>query len=126
MAEKKTKNKPSGKNKIGKDNTLKILTHILGLLTGFLGPLIIFLVTEKKEEKEHAKKALNWQISHLIYLFAGGIIGIALIFVLVGFVLVPVFFIAFTVLDIVFCIMAAVKASRDELWNYPLAIPFLK
>ncbi|MFU8796701.1 MAG: DUF4870 domain-containing protein [Dehalococcoidia bacterium] len=30
------------------------------------------------------------------------------------------------VLDLIFCIMAAVKASRGELWKYPLSIPFLK
>ncbi len=111
---------------MAKDNTLKIMTHILGYFTSFIGPLIIYFVADNEGDKNHAKKALNWQISFLIYLFAGGIIGFMLIFVLIGIVFLPLFLIALSILDIVFCIMAAVKASRDELWDYPLAIPFVK
>lgn len=99
------------------DSSLKVLTHILGLLVGFLGPLIILLVTEDEEVKKHAKKALNWQISVIIYM----IVSVILIFVIIGLFLL----IALIIIDIVFCIMAATKASKEELWNYPLAIPFL-
>jgi uncharacterized protein len=101
-----------------KDNTLNIITHVLGLFSGFIGALIIFLVTKEKDVKEHAKKALNWQISLLIYSFISGI----LIFVLIGFLLIPIL----GILNIIFCIMAAIKANKGELWNYPLTIQFLK
>lgn len=52
---------------MAKDNTLNIITHILGYFTNWIGPLIILLVTKEKDVKEHAKKALNWQISLIIY-----------------------------------------------------------
>jgi len=101
-----------------KDNSLPVATHVLGLFTGWLAPLIILLVTGEEHVKNHARMALNWQLSLLIYAIVSGI----LTFIIVGwFLLVAVF-----VLDVIFCIMAAVKAGRGELWQYPLSIPFLK
>jgi uncharacterized Tic20 family protein len=101
-----------------KNKGLNILTHILGYLTTWLGPLIILLITKEKDVKEHAKKALNWQISLTIYAIISGILMI----VLIGFLLL----IVIGILDLIFCIIAAIKASNNELWDYPLAIPFLK
>ncbi len=100
------------------NNSSKTLVHILALFTGLIGPLIFLLASEDGGVKEHAKNALNWQISLLIYMFASAV----LMLILVGFLLALVVF----VLDVVFCIMAAVKANRNELWDYPLAIPFIK
>ncbi|MFH7242819.1 MAG: DUF4870 domain-containing protein [Spirulina sp.] len=97
---------------------MMILAHVLGLLTGFIGPLIIYLVTEDPEVKRHARIALNWQISLLIYLF----VSVILMFVVIGFFL---FFIAL-LLDLVFCIMAALKANDGIAWKYPLTIPLIK
>jgi len=99
-------------------NSLPVLAHILGIFTSWLGPLIILLATGEERIKNHARTALNWQLSFIIYSIVSGVLTI----VFVGFVLLGVLF----VLDLVFCIMAAVKASRGELWKYPLTIPFLK
>jgi len=98
--------------------TLAILAHVLGLIAYFIGPLIILLVTKDKDVKKHARNALNWQISLIIYFIVAGI----LVFLLIGFLLLP----ALAIVNIVFSIMAAVKASNDELWKYPLSIQFLK
>ncbi len=100
------------------NKTLAILTHILGLFTGFLGPLIILLVSKEEHTKKHAKHALNWQVSLIVY----GIISLFLMFVLVGFL----FLLALVIVDIIFCVKATIKASRNETWKYPLAIPFVK
>ena len=100
------------------DTTLPVLAHILGLFTGFIGPLIILLVSKKEYEKTHAKYALNWQISLVIYFM----VSFALMLVLVGFILV----FALLIMNLVFCIIAAVKAGENTFWKYPLAIPFLK
>lgn len=96
---------------------MMILAHVLGLLTGFIGPLIIYLATADPEVKRHARIALNWQISLLIYLF----VSVILIFVLIGVFL---FFIVL-LLDLVFCIMAAIKASEGVAWPYPLTLPLI-
>lgn len=107
-------NKKSGDS----DNTLGILSHLLGLFTGFLGPLIIFLVAEDKAGKNHSRYALNWQFSFLIYSIAGAILSM----IVIGFFVLGVAWI----LNIIFCIVATVKASKGELWGYPLSIPFFK
>ena len=101
-----------------KDYTLPILAHVLGWLTSFIGPLIILLASKDKNSKLHSKKALNWQISLIIY-YA---ISFILIFFLIGFILI----IALSIMNLIFSIVAAVKASRGELWDYPFAIPFLQ
>ena len=98
--------------------TMSVLAHVLGLLTGFLGPLVILLVTQDASVKAHARRALNWQISLTIYIFA----SFLLMFILIGFL----FIFALFVLDLVLCILAAVKAGDRVLWNYPMTITFVK
>lgn len=100
------------------DNTLPVLAHILGLVIGFLGPLIILLVGDDENSKKHSRAALNWQISLAIYM----IVAFILFFVFIGMILLP----ALAVLNLIFCILAAVKASKGELYKYPLTIKFLK
>lgn len=107
---------------MGKHNHL-LLPHLLGLLfsffaLGFIGPLITYLTADDKASKEHSKRALNWHLSALIY----GIICILLMILLIGFVLIAVL----GILNLVFCIIAMVKASNGELWDYPMAIGFFK
>lgn len=100
------------------DNALPVITHLLGLFTGFLGALIVLLVAENNQVKNHARNALNWQISSCIYI----IISIPLMLLLIGFLT----FFATILLNIIFCIIAAIRASESKLWEYPLAIQFIK
>ena len=100
------------------NRTLSIVAHVLGLFVGFLGPLIVYLVTKEEPARTHARNALNWQISLIIYM----IISVILIIILVGLLLIGIL----ALLNIIFSIVAAVKASNGEIWKYPLAIEFLK
>lgn len=100
------------------NNGMMALAHILGLLTGFIGPLIIYATTQEPEVKRHARLALNWQISLMIYLM----VSFVLLFVLIGIVLIPIVLL----MDLIFCIMAAVKANDGIAWKYPLTIPLIK
>lgn len=106
---------------ISKDaRNMAMLCHLLAIFTSFLGPLIIWLI--KKEDApfvdRQGKEALNFQLTVLIAMVASGL----LTFVCVGFILLPTVWI----LDLVFCIIAAVKSSRGEEYRYPLAIRFIK
>ena len=106
---------------VSKDDTnMAMLCHILAIFTGFLGPLIIWLI--KKDDSPYVdrqgKEALNFQLTVLIAWVASGL----LTFVCVGFILLPVVAIA----DLVFCILAAVKSSRGEEYLYPMSIRFVK
>ncbi|MGH4025979.1 MAG: DUF4870 domain-containing protein [Pseudonocardiaceae bacterium] len=97
------------------------LSAILGawLALAFLGPLVVYLL--KRDEHPfiamHAREALNFNISVLIY----AIVGVILLFVLIGFVILPLIGIAWLALTIV----AAVKASNGENFRYPLTIRFV-
>jgi hypothetical protein len=85
-----------------------------------IGPLVIWQI--KKEEfpflDEQGKEAVNFQISILIY----GIVAGLLCFVCVGFVLLP----AVAVFDLIFLLIAAVKANDGHHYRYPLTIRFIK
>lgn len=99
------------------EKTMGILAHVLSLVAGFIGPLIIYLV--KKDEsayvREQAKEALNFQLTVLIIciVLAITIIGILLIWV-VG------------ILNLILIILATIKASEGKLYKYPFSIKLIK
>lgn len=100
--------------------TMAMLCHLLAIFTSFLGPLIIWLV--KKDEysyvDEQGKEALNFQITVVLALFVAGL----LTFVCIGVVLLP----AIWIVDIVFCIIAAVAVNKGEHYRYPLSLRLIK
>lgn len=102
------------------DRNLAMLAHLLGIVSGFVGALIIWLI--KKDQSvyvdEQGKEALNFQITMLIA-FVGAWI---LMFILIGMLLMPLLLIA----NLVFCILAAVAASNGKSYRYPVAIRLLK
>lgn len=98
----------------GDDTTFAAITHVLALLTWVIGPLIVLLATDDEFTRENARNALNWQIMFTIYM----LISVVLVFLLVGIPLL----IVLPILDLVFCVLAAVKASDGEAWRYPLTL----
>lgn len=101
------------------ENTWAMLTHLLMLLIGFLGPLVILLTKGKESEfvENQAKEALNFCISILIYFIPSWL----LCFIYIGF---PVVF-ALGVFAPIVTIIGAVKAYHGERYRYPLAIRFI-
>lgn len=107
------------------DRTWAILVHasaFSGLVVPFaniIAPLLIWLI--KKEESpfvdDNGRNAVNFQISWTIYL----IVSALLIIVLIGLLLLPLLGLAWIVL----VILAAVRASNDEVYDYPLTIGFV-
>jgi uncharacterized Tic20 family protein len=100
--------------------TMAMLCHLLAIFTSFLGPLIVWLV--KKDEysyvDEQGKEALNFQITVVLASFVAGL----LTFVCIGVVLLP----AIWIVDIVFCIIAAVAVNKGEHYRYPLSLRLIK
>jgi uncharacterized Tic20 family protein len=98
------------------DCTMAMLAHLLGIFFGFVPSLVIWLI--KKDESSfataQAKEALNFQITLII----GWAIAFALTFILIGAFLFPVLWI----LNLVFCIIAAVAASKGQAYRYPFAL----
>lgn len=102
------------------DKTLGTLCHLLGIFTGFLGPLILWLV--KKDSSpyiaHHGREALNFQLTLLLCFMGLGAVTVVLMFVFVGVLLIPVL-IVLRVLALVAEIMAAVAAQKGEWHRYP-------
>lgn len=84
-----------------------------------VGPLIMFLI--KKDEYpfggDQAKEALNFNISCTLY----GLISIALCFVVIGFILLPILGIFWLVVTII----ASVRSNEGVSYRYPLCIRFV-
>ncbi len=102
--------------------TMALLAHILGIFTYFIGPLVIWLVNKDNADKgfivDQAKEALNFQITLAI----AGIVSMILMIVAIGFLLLPVI----GILNLVFSIIAAVKANNGEAYRYPFALRLIK
>ena len=97
-----------------------MLAHLLGLLSGFVGPLILYLVLKPRKDMstENSRHALNFQISIVIYY----IITFILFLVIIGFFLM----IALSIFVLVVEILGAVRAYNGEIYKYPLEIPFVR
>ncbi|MCK5012376.1 MAG: DUF4870 domain-containing protein [Candidatus Omnitrophica bacterium] len=109
------------------DHVWAILCHLSALalfiippIGQILGPLIIWLI--KKNDmpyvNEEGKKSLNFQISMTIYMF----IAFVLCFVAVGIPLLVLLLLT----NIVLVIIASIKTSKKEKFQYPCTILFIK
>ncbi len=98
------------------DKNIAVLTHIGGIFFSFIPALIVWLL--KKEDSAYlgaqAREALNFQITMIIAYMAAGILA----WVLIGFLLYPILWLA----NLVLCIMAAMAVSKGEDYQYPFAL----
>jgi uncharacterized Tic20 family protein len=69
---------------------------------------------DSPEIDEHGKEALNFQISMLIYNVVAGILCL----IAIGFVLLAILH----VLNVVFVIIAAMRASEGQMYRYPVTL----
>lgn len=114
------------------EKTLAILAHVGPIIAGFIAPLIVWIVTKDDATKSewvrhHAREALNFQISLMIYATVGWLLGFVVTLFTFGFallVLIPLLFVC-VFATIAVSIVAAVKANSGEWFRYPLSIRFL-
>lgn len=99
------------------ERTLAILVHVLSIFFWIIPSLIVYLV--KKDDSPfvaaHAREALNFQITMTL-------LSIALFITLIGiiFLWVPAF------IDLILCIVAAIKASEQKPYRYPISWRIIK
>lgn len=130
----------------GDDRTLAAVSHGGLLAGGFILPLVMYLISDDERRPEtrfHAREALNFQLTFLavylgsmIVLFGTVFVGVfssssqgsdelgaaAVIGLVLGFGAMMLLF----ALNVVFSVIGAVKASRNERWRYPVRIPFVR
>jgi uncharacterized protein len=104
------------------DRTIGLLTHLSGIIAGFIVPLIIWLINKDKPEKswltDQSKEALNFQITLLIVYVIGIILSVILIGALINLLA--------WVACIVFSIIAGLAANKGEAYRYPFALRLIK
>jgi uncharacterized Tic20 family protein len=102
------------------EQNMGLLMFILAIFTGFLGPLILWLMkkTESRYIDAQGKEILNYIITLIIAL----LVNIPLWFVLIGIVI----HFAIIIASVVFFIIGAVRASKGMFYRFPLALRLLK
>ena len=95
------------------------LVQVGGILFNWIPALIGYLVLKDRGPfvRAHTATALNFQITIFIAYVVGGLLSIVFIGIFV--------ILAAWVLNIVFSIIAAVKANQGEYYTYPIAIRFV-
>ncbi|WAC18252.1 DUF4870 domain-containing protein [Luteolibacter sp. SL250] len=105
------------------ERNMAMLCHLLSILTGFIGPLILWLV--KKDESpfinHHGREALNFQITIFFAYLALFGLTMVLMIVFIGVLLIPLL-IALPLLALVAEIMACMAANRGEWHRYPCCL----
>ena len=98
------------------ERNIATITHLAGTLFSIIPALIVWVL--KKEDSEYiamqAKEALNFQITVLVAQLIAGI----LVWILIGFLLLPIIWLV----NIVLCIIAAISTSRGESYRYPICL----
>jgi uncharacterized protein len=102
------------------EKNMCVLAHLLAIFTGFIAPLIIWLL--KKDTSpvvgQHAVEVLNFEITIAI----AGVCSGLLVFVFIGFLLLP----AIMIFNVVNLIMGAMAAKDGRLRPYPFSLHLLK
>lgn len=102
------------------EKNMAMLIYLLGIFTGFIGPLILWLI--KKEQSpfinDQGKEVLNFQITTILAM----IVSIILIFIVIGIFLYFAVIIAYLVL----MIMGLLKAKEGVAYRFPYALRLLK
>lgn len=104
------------------DKTMAILAHAGQVVVGFLAPLIIMLIkgNESSYVRAHSVEALNFAITVII----AYVVVTFLTIITLGFGSILYFFP--WIWQVVFSIIAAVKASNNEFYRYPATLRLIK
>lgn len=103
------------------DNNTATIVHLSGILFGIIVPLVLYLVKKDSASpwlRGQILEALNFQLTLLIAYLISGILSLLLVGLL--------FFGLLILVNLVFCILAAVQASSGADYRYPLALRLLK
>lgn len=96
------------------DKTMAMLAYLLGIVTGFAGPLILWLL-KKDQSKFVAYHALQALLLHAAVV-VGYLISFVLFFLIIGMFTLPVFIL----LGLVFSIVAGLAANQGEWYEIPV------
>ncbi|MFT4196845.1 MAG: DUF4870 domain-containing protein [Pseudoxanthomonas sp.] len=104
------------------DRIPALITHLSGIVTWFIVPLIIWLINKDNPAKawltDQSKEALNFQITVAIGYLVSAVLTVILIGGLLAFIV--------WIVNLVFCILAGLAANKGEAYRYPFALRLVK
>jgi uncharacterized Tic20 family protein len=109
--------------------TMGMLTHLLAIFTGFIAPLVIWLVRKDTSPflDHHGKEALNFQITYFLIsicvMAVSMVVGILTMGI--GMLLFFPIYLVIWILALVWEIQACTAASRGEWHYYPVCFRFI-
>ena len=115
------------------EKTFGMLCHLLalcGLVVPFgniFGPLVFWLLKRggSTAVDREGKESLNFQITMTIIIMVLSGMAAVLIFILIGFLLLPVIALA-SLVNLILVIIAAIQTNNNGSYRYPMTIRFLK
>jgi uncharacterized Tic20 family protein len=104
------------------DRVVALIVHLTGIVVSFVVPLILWLVNKDNPAKawlnDQSKEALNFQITVFLAYVVCSVLGV----IGIGFLLMPLVWIA----NLVLCILAGIKANEGVTYRYPFALRLIK
>jgi uncharacterized protein len=98
------------------DKNIAVITHLAGIFFSIVPGLLVWIL--KKDDSAYlssqTKEALNFQITMLLAYFISSV----LVVILIGFLLMGLVWL----INLVFCIIAAVETSKGAPYRYPFAL----
>lgn len=124
------------------DKTYALFNHLVGLVSvsdgmgilSLVGAIIMWRIRAKDSPflDDHGRESVNFQISLLLYLIGGALVGGLITAITLGIgaiVVVPlggIGIVFLIVLRLVGCIRGAIAANRGEYYRYPMCIRFIQ
>jgi hypothetical protein len=115
--------------------TWRVLAHASAFvqlvgIPSVVGPLVVWLIRRDDAVVEpHARAALNFQLSIMIYFMVGGLVAVVAAVTIIGLgltALIVVLLLILFILELVFALLATLAASRGELFVYPMSLNLIK
>jgi len=104
------------------DRTIALLTHLSGVVLSFVVPLVVWLIHRDKPDhaflNDQAKEALNFQLTMAIAFLACSVLTL----IVIGALLAPLVWL----FDLIFCILAGIKANEGVAYRYPFTLRLIK
>ena len=126
----------SSQNQVsGDQQTWRVLAHASAFVQfvgvpSVVGPLVVWLIRREDPVVEpHARDALNFQLSLLIYFVVGTVLAFLAAITIIGIVItvfIVILLLILVVLELVFALLAALAASRGERYAYPMSLELIK
>lgn len=111
------------------ERTLATVTHVLGLLTLFIGPLLMYFLYRNKASpwlRDHLDEAVNY---HILLVIAFVVVVVGLIFLAQinwAMMTLIVLLLLLVAAHVVFGLVAIIWAARGKAYHFPLDIKMIR